>query len=424
MNSGDAVGGAGPRRAGETTGRYLVLFEEGAGKAASKALRDATGTDVVSASADGGELQGDQTVVFDRLGAAVVTAPPDRLRQASAPVRGKNPIRAVEPERVVHALEGGRSAEYLQGYRDAVLSLTGSAASPAAIGISAAADESQATWGLQAVRAVNSCRGGAGIAVAVLDTGFDEAHPDFAERNVTAQSFVAGEDAADGHGHGTHCIGTATGAKCPATQPRYGVAYEADIFAGKVLGNAGSGNDAQILAGIDWAVANGCAVISMSLGSATAPGEPFSEVYETVARRASQAGSLIIAAAGNESERPNVINPVGHPANCPSIMAVAAVDVNMAIASFSNRGIDPNGGQVDVAGPGVAVHSSWTMPTRYRRISGTSMATPHAAGIAALLAEANPKERGAALGKLLSATARRLPGLPSADVGAGLVQAP
>ena len=424
MEFRDADGGAGFRRAGESTGRYLVLFEEGAAKAGVKALRDATGTNVVSATADGRELEGEGTVVFDRLGVAVVSAPPEQIAQASAPVRGRNPIRAVEPERIVHALEGGRSAEYLRGYRDAVLNLTGPAPPPAAAGVLATADESQATWGLQAVRAVNSCHSGAGIALAVLDTGFDATHPDFAGRDVTSESFIQGEDAADGHGHGTHCIGTAAGAKCPAAKPRYGVAYEADIFAGKVLSNRGSGTDAQILAGIDWAIANGCAVISMSLGSATVPGEPFSEVYENVARRASQAGSLIIAAAGNESRRPNLINPVGHPANCPSIMAVAAVDVNMAIAPFSNRGIDPDGGQVDVAGPGVDVYSSWPMPTGNRRISGTSMATPHAAGIAALLAEANPKERGAALGKLLSATARRLPDLPSADVGAGLVQAP
>jgi subtilisin family serine protease len=403
-----------------------VLFEEGAGKAGTKALRDATGTEIVTASADANGLAGDQTVVFETLGVAVVSAPVQQIQEASvATVRGMTPIRAVEPERVVYALEGVRSAEYLRGFRDAVLTLTGPSPAPAGLElVAAAADESQATWGLQAVRAVNSCYSGAGISVAVLDTGFDERHPDFAGRNVTTQSFVAGEDAADGHGHGTHCIGTATGGKQPAIQPRYGVAYDADIFAGKVLGNSGSGSDAQILAGIDWAVANGCAVISMSLGSATVPGEPFSEVYETVARRASQAGSLIIAAAGNESERPTVVNPVGHPANCPSIMAVAAVDVNMEIAPFSNRGIDPDGGQVDVAGPGVNVYSSWPMPTRNRRISGTSMATPHAAGVAALLAEANPKERGAALGKLLSATAKRLPNLPSADVGAGLVQAP
>jgi subtilisin family serine protease len=130
-----------------------------------------------------------------------------------------------------------------------------------------------------------------------------------------------------------------------------------------------------------------------------------------------------VAAAGNESNRPVSIRPVGHPANCPSILAVAALDTNLAVASFSNRGLNPDGGQIDIAGPGVEVYSSWPMPGRYRTLSGTSMATPHAAGVAALLAEANPGARGAALARLLIATARRLDA-PSSDVGAGIVQAP
>ena len=212
----------------------------------------------------------------------------------------------------------------------------------------------------------------------------------------------------DGHGHGTHCIGTALGAKCPGVRPRYGVAHDAEIFAGKVLSNAGSGSDTGILAGIEWAIQNKCAVISMSLGAATRPGQAFSQVYERVAKRAQEQGTLIIAAAGNESNRPGVVNPVGHPANCPSIMAVAAMDVHGAVARFSNSGINPDGGQIDIAGPGVDVHSSWPLPTRYRRISGTSMATPHVAGIAALYAEADPSARGAALARALTGGAQRL----------------
>jgi subtilisin len=118
-----------------------------------------------------------------------------------------------------------------------------------------------------------------------------------------------------------------------------------------------------------------------------------------------------------------VILPVSHPANCPSIMAIAAVDAQMQIAYFSNGGLNPQGGQIDLAGPGVAVHSSWPRPALYNTISGTSMATPHVAGVAALLAEANPNARGVSLGALLAREARRLT-LPSRDVGSGLVQAP
>jgi len=162
----------------------------------------------------------------------------------------------------------------------------------------------------------------------------------------------------------------------------------------------------------------------MSLGAPVQPGQPFSQVFESVARRVLNRGTLIVAAAGNDSDRRvGRIQPVSHPANCPSILAVAAVDVNLGVAFFSNRGVNPMGGQVDIAGPGVNVYSSWPMPTRYRRISGTSMATPHVAGIAALFAEASPAATASDIWRQLSQMARRLP-LPSADVGAGLVQAP
>jgi subtilisin family serine protease len=277
---------------------------------------------------------------------------------------------------------------------------------------------------MQATKVVNCCRSGAKIRVAVLDTGFDLEHPDFAGRTIQSRSFVPGEEAQDGHGHGTHCIGTALGRKCPpAGRPRYGVAHSAEIYAGKVLSNAGSGSDTGILAGIEWAIANKCAVVSMSLGAPTRPGQPFSQVYERVALRAQAMGTLIVAAAGNDSSRPGLTSPVSHPANCPSIMAVAALDPALAVASFSNRGINPDGGQVDIAAPGVNVFSSWPMPTRYRRLQGTSMATPHVAGIAALYADADRSARGAALWRALVGGARRLP-LPATDVGAGLVQAP
>jgi subtilisin len=163
--------------------------------------------------------------------------------------------------------------------------------------------------------------------------------------------------------------------------------------------------------------------VSLSVGSPVAPGERYSLIYEQVAQRALVAGTLVMAAAGNDSMRPDSIAPVDHPANCPSILAVAAIDVYLRIAPFSCGGINTDGGEINIAAPGVAIRSSWPRPDLYRTDSGTSMATPCVAGIAALLAEANPAVRGRDLLALLTSGAQPL-GLPARDVGAGLIQAP
>jgi subtilisin family serine protease len=373
----------------ETTGRFLVLLEEGAVDQGLLELANIAGANV------GGEA----TEVFPTLGVAVVSADPSQLAELNNAVERPGPVLIVEPERVVHAIDPVAAEEDAE---------------------TTAVDETVLTWGLQAVGADLSSASGQGIKVAVLDTGFTTAHPDFAGRAVTTSSFIAGETVEDGHGHGTHCIGSACGPRKPAKGPGYGVAHNAEIFAGKVLSNAGSGSDGGILAGIEWAVTNGCAIISMSLGADVPAGTPFSQIYETVAQRALARGTLIIAAAGNGSRRPTVA-PVGHPARCPSIIAVAAIDVNRAIAFFSAGSVDAIG-QVDVCAPGVDVYSSWKLPDQYKRIQGTSMATPHVSGVAALIAE-KYGARSYELWARLVSTARRLP-LPSTDVGSGLVQAP
>ena len=439
-----------------TTGRSLVVLRQDAVRAGVRALTDATGFSVAStADFDAGAvapegLAGAEALVFDELAVAVVEAPPQRLRALGAVAADDSAILAIEPERVVYALaeewtdsaelppssvpsipaspSAGLPIDYLLGYRDAVNHLVDrvlAASGYPAEGAEAAPalSEAELTWGLQVTNAAPSRFTGRGVRVAVLDTGLDLGHPDFVGRPVVARSFVPGQEVQDGHGHGTHCIDTACGPRQPGQLPRYGVAGDAEVFAGKVLSNQGSGSDGGILAGINWAIANRCAIVSMSLGAATVPGQGYSRTFELVARRALVAGTLIVAAAGNESNRPRSIAPVGHPANCPSIMAVAALDPSLRVATFSNGGLNPQGGQVDLAGPGVDVRSSWPRPALYRTISGTSMATPHVAGIAALLAEANPDARGRALGSLLLQGARRLRS-PSRDVGAGLVQAP
>lgn len=457
--SGDGGLPAGVQPSGTgTTGRYLVLLRENAGAEGARVLSEAVGLRVTSAADfEGGgvtaeALANEDAIIFDKLGVAVVTTPPDQFAALSAEAAQDSPILAIEEERIVYPISDDGSAvgllpsppvappqivvsesgapfeEYLLGYRDAVNHLVERllgervAAEALAAGPSAL-PETDLTWGLQITNAAASRYTGKGVRVAVLDTGFDLGHPDFVGRRVVAQSFVTGETAQDEHGHGTHCIGTACGPRRPGRLPRYGVAYEAEIYVGKVLSNAGGGSDGGILAGIEWAITNNCAVISMSLGARVAVGQPFSRVFENVARRALAAGALIVAAAGNESRRPQTILPVVHPANCPSILSVGAIDAQQAIAYFSSGGLNPQGGQVDIAAPGVNVTSSWPRPKLYNTISGTSMATPHVAGIAALHAEANPDMRGGSLGWLLLQSSRRLD-LPTRDVGTGLVQAP
>jgi len=444
----------------QTTGRYLVLLEEDAMDAGMSAISHSTGVKEIAQSRDFADqavtpqaLAGTDAIVFNELGVAVITLHGDQVQSLNREAATSPAIVAIEPERVVYAISEssyGRgirlfptfqsapsatnsvnlSMDYLKGYRDAINQLVDhlleantqtdvvvdGALPPAVL-------DPAFTWGLQYTGVNSSPYSGLGIRVAVLDTGFDLTHPDFEGRGVVSKSFIEGQEVQDGNGHGTHCIGTACGPQSPTTQPRYGAAYNAQIYAGKVLSDEGSGEDGGILAGIDWAIANGCRIISMSLGAPVQPGQTYSKVYERVGRRALRRNTLIIAAAGNDSWRANnLIVPVSHPANCPSIMAVAALDSKLQVATFSNGGLNPRGGQIDIAAPGVDVYSAWPMPTRYNVISGTSMATPHVAGIAALMAEAT-EASGRDLWAELMLAAKRLP-LSSRDVGSGLVQAP
>ena len=415
----------------------MLLDDAGDPKAASRAVARATGVKV-SSSADLGAAAPDPSALgvgaglhLDTLGILVLEPEPGQATAVAEATGAAEGVLAVEAERIVYAIEESPLTGYVQGYRDGVDGLAEHVLGLAASGggsegeLSASASfvDTDTTWGLKATGVVGTTFTGNGIRVAVLDTGFDSGHPDFVGRAVTRASFITGETADDGHGHGTHCIGTACGPRQPQRLPAYGIASQAAIFAGKVLSNQGRGADGGILAGIDWAIRNQCVVISMSLGAPVATGASFSTVYETVAQRALAAGCLIVAAAGNESSRPGLIAPVGHPANCPSIIAVGAVDASLNIARFSSGGMNLRGGQVDIAAPGVAVISTAPRPRLYATMSGTSMATPHAAGLIALHAEANPGMRGGGLGWLLLQSARRL-ALPNRDVGAGLAQAP
>lgn len=227
------------------------------------------------------------------------------------------------------------------------------------------------------------------IKVAVLDTGVDYKHRDlfiYGGRNFTSDYNGDSSQYIDGHGHGTHCAGI-IGAREYSGNIR-GVAPRSKIYGVKVLTNNGSGYNSWIIAGMEWCIQNGIKVISMSLGNSSSP----STAYVNAISRCQRNGILVVAAAGNEYR--TSFPYVGAPANSakpnwwsPSPIAVGAVDSNSNIAYFSSRGQQTlPWNPVGCVAPGVDVRSTY-IGNSYTRMSGTSMACPHVAGLAALLWE-------------------------------------
>lgn len=263
---------------------------------------------------------------------------------------------------------------------------------------------------------------GKGVKIALLDTGIDTDHPDLAHKirvGDNAMSFVPNQTVDDTDGHGTHCAGILAGSATPSGGVRYSVAPDAELLIGRVLGPTG-GYDSWILRGIAWAISRGAHIISLSLGS-TPDGTTFAEQYETPARRALDRGTLFFAATGNDSQRPTFVRPVAVPANCPSICSVGAVSENSRVASYSNEQVHSySGADVDFVAPGDEVYSSY-LGGGYATLSGTSMATPHVAALAALFLQVNPGRSGRSLVDLMKAQCTPL--YPHETYGSGLVQA-
>ncbi|MET9632171.1 S8 family peptidase [Lentzea sp. NPDC006480] len=256
---------------------------------------------------------------------------------------------------------------------------------------------------------------GKGVKVAVLDTGVDEKHPDLAGRQVAEQNFTPDPDATDDAGHGTHVAATIAS----NGQKYRGVAPDAQILDGKVCVVQGCA-ESWILAGMQWAVDQGAALVNMSLGGMDTPQvDPVEEALDRLSR---ESGALFVVAAGNEGPDAGT---VGSPGSAEEALTVGSVDRNDMIADRSSRGPTADGGvKPDVTAPGVGIVAAKAGTDDHVAMSGTSMATPHVAGVAALLKQQHPEWSGQRIKAQVMASARANPSLKVFDQGTGRVDVP
>jgi len=261
-------------------------------------------------------------------------------------------------------------------------------------------------WGVERIgsgTAHEASLTGDGIRIAIVDSGINYDHPDLVANYRGGYSFIdPGEAPGDVYGHGTHVAGTA----CAADNDNgdllgpygvVGVAPACDLYALKVLDDNGYGYASDLIAALQWAIDNGIQVANFSLGWDSDPGIAVAEAFE----RAEAAGIVLVAAACNNGNPPGKGDNVCWPAKYPSVIAVAATDSRDVRARFSSTGID-----VELTAPGAGVFSTWNDDTGYydpqpvcrlyvndegvdcyKYGSGTSMASPHVAGAAALVLE-------------------------------------
>jgi subtilisin family serine protease len=264
---------------------------------------------------------------------------------------------------------------------------------------------------------------GKGIKVAVLDSGIDPNHPDLSGQIEESKSFVPGETVDDKHGHGTHVASTVLGTGAASEGKNKGVAPEARLIVGKVLNDAGSGLDSWIIDGMEWASDN-AKIVSMSLGSSE-PSDGTDPMAQAVNRLSEEKGALFVIAAGNSGYE----GAIGSPGAADAALTIGAVDKADKIAYFTSKGprYGDKGLKPDLSAPGVdivAARSGLSSGSgSYRSMSGTSMATPHVAGAAALLLQKNPDWTGAQLKEALMSTSKKLNYSPY-QIGTGRLDVP
>ncbi|MFJ2115485.1 S8 family peptidase, partial [Streptomyces sp. NPDC087850] len=264
---------------------------------------------------------------------------------------------------------------------------------------------------------------GKGVKVAVLDTGVDQTHPDLKGVEITQKDFSGSGNTVDHIGHGTHVASTVAGSGAKSGGKFKGVAPGAKILDGKVLDDTGFGEDSGIIAGMQWAADQGAKIANLSLGGEdTAENDP---LETAVNRLSAQKDILFVIAAGNEGPG---VSTIGSPGSAASALTVGAVDRKDGIADFSSIGPTADGSlKPDITAPGVdivaakAAQGSLGSPAGagYVSMSGTSMATPHVAGAAAILAQRHPDWTGKRIKQVLTASAKSGAGLTAYQQGAG-----
>lgn len=266
---------------------------------------------------------------------------------------------------------------------------------------------------------------GAGVRVAVIDTGVDATHPDLRGKVALARNFTDSRDVADHFGHGTHVAATIAGTGAASQGARRGVAFAATLLSAKVLDDNGYGTFSSVIRGMEWSAAHGARVANMSLGSGE-PSDGTDPVSQAVDRLTARYHTLFVVAAGNSGPTPASI---GSPAAADAAVTVGAVDGTDALADFSSRG--PRVGDYaikpDITAPGVDIIEARAAGTSlgepvgryYTKLSGTSMATPHVAGAAALLLQRNPGATPAEVKDELVGTAHVVPGQSVFEQGGG-----
>ncbi|MDH6554428.1 subtilisin family serine protease [Streptomyces sp. SAI-041] len=264
---------------------------------------------------------------------------------------------------------------------------------------------------------------GQGVKVAMLDTGADTEHPDLVGQVSDSASFVPDEsDITDYNGHGTHVASTIAGTGSASGGTERGVASGARLAVGKVLNAEGRGQESWIIAGMEWAARDQKArIISMSLGGDGDKTDPMSEAADELSH---ETGALFVVAAGNSGPQ-----SISSPGAADSALTVGAVDSTDTLADFSSQG--PRGGdgglKPEITAPGVDIVAARSHYTRgsgyYTTMSGTSMATPHVAGAAALLAAEHPDWTGTQLKEALVSSVKATPAYTPYQAGAGRLDA-